>query len=206
MLQRWFKIGFNRAARIMDQLSDMDVVGEELGTMPRKINMTIEDFVFLRENFDEILAYYKNCDVCEMDEISLGDKECSIGQRYKYTMTMVDQMEGHEFEHFCAGILKKVGFVNVNVTPASGDQGVDVLAVKDGIKYAIQCKNYASPLSNTPVQEVAAGKLFYNCHVGVVMTNSTFTQGAIQLAGATNILLWDRNKLSELISEAEKYE
>ncbi|MDD3253724.1 MAG: DNA translocase FtsK 4TM domain-containing protein [Lachnospiraceae bacterium] len=44
MLQRVFKIGFNRAARIMDQLSEAGVVGEEEGTKPRKVLMTMEDF------------------------------------------------------------------------------------------------------------------------------------------------------------------
>lgn len=44
MLQRWFKIGFNRAARIMDQLADVGVVGEEEGTKPRKILMSMEEF------------------------------------------------------------------------------------------------------------------------------------------------------------------
>ncbi len=44
MLQRAFKIGFNRAARIMDQLADAGVVGEEEGTKPRKILMTLEEF------------------------------------------------------------------------------------------------------------------------------------------------------------------
>ena len=43
MLQRMFKIGFNRAARIMDQLADAGVVGEEEGTKPRKVLMTIEE-------------------------------------------------------------------------------------------------------------------------------------------------------------------
>jgi len=42
MLQRWFRIGFNRAARIMDQLSDAGVVGPEEGTKPRKVEMTME--------------------------------------------------------------------------------------------------------------------------------------------------------------------
>lgn len=49
MLQRVFKIGFNRAARIMDQLSDAGVVGEEEGTKPRKVLMSLEQF----ENFLE---------------------------------------------------------------------------------------------------------------------------------------------------------
>lgn len=49
MLQRNFKIGFNRAARIMDQLADAGVVGEEEGTKPRKVLMSIEEF----ENYIE---------------------------------------------------------------------------------------------------------------------------------------------------------
>ena len=43
-LQRVFKIGFNRAARIMDQLCEAGVVGEEEGTKPRRILMTMEEF------------------------------------------------------------------------------------------------------------------------------------------------------------------
>ncbi len=51
MLQRMFKIGFNRAARIMDQLSDAGVVGPEEGTKPRKVLMTPEQFEnYLEEN------------------------------------------------------------------------------------------------------------------------------------------------------------
>ena len=44
MLQRVFKIGFNRAARIMDQLFEAGVVGEEEGTKPRKVLMSMEEF------------------------------------------------------------------------------------------------------------------------------------------------------------------
>lgn len=50
MLQRVFKIGFNRAARIMDQLCDAGIVGEEEGTKPRKVLMSMEQFEqFLEE-------------------------------------------------------------------------------------------------------------------------------------------------------------
>lgn len=71
----------------------------------------------------------------------------------------VDGMDGHQFERFCADLLRKNGFVDVKITPGSGDQGVDIIAVKNGIRYAIQCKNYSSPLGNTPIQEVCAGKM-----------------------------------------------
>ena len=49
MLQRVFKIGFNRAARIMDQLYEAGVVGPEEGTKPRKVLMSPEEF----ENYVE---------------------------------------------------------------------------------------------------------------------------------------------------------
>ncbi len=48
MLQRMFKIGFNRAARIMDQLCDAGVVGDEEGTKPRKVLMTLEELEQLK--------------------------------------------------------------------------------------------------------------------------------------------------------------
>lgn len=50
MLQRVYRIGFNRAARIMDQLYEVGVVGEEEGTKPRKVLMTKEDFINFMEN------------------------------------------------------------------------------------------------------------------------------------------------------------
>ena len=50
MLQRMFKIGFNRAARIMDQLCDAGVVGPEEGTKPRKVLMSMEEFQDYLEN------------------------------------------------------------------------------------------------------------------------------------------------------------
>ena len=43
-LQRMLRIGFNRAARIMDQLEEFEVVGPEEGTKPRKVLMTMTEF------------------------------------------------------------------------------------------------------------------------------------------------------------------
>lgn len=114
---------------------------------------------------------------------------------------VVDNMDGNTFEIWCADLLRSVGFVNVTVTGGSGDQGVDILAEKDGIKYAIQCKCYKNNLDNTPVQEVSAGRKIYGCQIGAVMTNRYFTDGAKSLAEATGTLLWDRDKLLEFIAQ-----
>ena len=76
-----------------------------------------------------------------------------------YDMSRVDAMEGHEFEHFIAALMHKLGYQNLEVTRGSGDQGVDVLAEKEGVRYAVQCKCYSSDLGNTPVQEVNTGRV-----------------------------------------------
>ena len=114
----------------------------------------------------------------------------------------VDLMEGHDFEYWCADLLRKIGFVNVIVTQGSGDHGVDVLAEKDGIRYAVQCKCYSKDLGNSPIQEVSSGKMMpqYHCQVGAVMTNRYFTKGAKELAEATGTLLWDRDWIKNHLS------
>ena len=114
-----------------------------------------------------------------------------------------DSMEGHDFEYFCADLLKHNGFRNVSVTQGSGDQGIDILAEKEGVQYGIQCKCYASDIGNKAVQEAFAGKVFYNCHVAAVLTNQHFTKSAIELAQVNKVLLWDREKLDSFIKSAK---
>ena len=67
--------------------------------------------------------------------------------------TPLDEMEGVEFEQYCAELLRNRGFIDVKLTKASGDFGVDILAEKDGVTYAIQCKRYADPVGVKAVQE-----------------------------------------------------
>lgn len=117
-------------------------------------------------------------------------------------LARIDKMKGREFEQFTADLLRKLGYERVEVTPGSGDQGVDVVAVKDGKRYAIQCKRYAQKLGNKPVQEVFAGKTIYGCSVAVVLTNNYFTEGAKEAAMATGVELWDRDTLRRMMDYA----
>lgn len=110
-----------------------------------------------------------------------------------------DNMDGHQFEHYCAELLENNGFQDVKVTSGSGDQGIDIIAFKDGIKYGIQCKRHSSDIGNKAVQEAFSGAKFYDCHVPVVITNRYFTKSANELATKNGVLLWDRDKLNELI-------
>ena len=113
-----------------------------------------------------------------------------------------DLMEGHEFEHYCAELLKKCGFQEVQVTRGSGDYGVDILAEKDGVTYAIQCKCYNGPVGVKAVQEAYAGRDYYDRMVGAVLTNQYFTQPALDAARKLKILLWDRGYLEDMIEDA----
>lgn len=116
----------------------------------------------------------------------------------------IDSMDGMEFEVYCVELLQKLGYSKVMRTPGSRDQGVDIVAVKDDIRYAIQCKRYSSDLGNTPIQEVTAGKAFYHCHVAVVLTNSHFTPAAEKLADVNGVLLWNREKLHLMMNQAAR--
>ena len=118
-------------------------------------------------------------------------------------LACVDAMEGHDFEHWGADLLRDLGFTKVEVTRGSGDQGVDILAEKDGIRYAVQCKRYHSPLGNKPVQEVHAGKEMYQCQIGAVMTNRYFTPSGREIAEKTGVLLWDRDWLRDAINRRQ---
>ena len=114
-----------------------------------------------------------------------------LRNRYDKELPM-DEMEGHDFEYYCADLLRDNGFLEVEVTKGSGDFGADILAEKDGITYAVQCKCYDKPIGVKAVQEIYAGRDFYDRMVGVVMTNQYFTQPAVELAKKLNIVLWDR--------------
>ncbi len=121
--------------------------------------------------------------------------------RRKYDIRSLDEIEGHEFEYYCAELLKKRGFEEVSVTKGSGDYGVDVLAEKDGVTYAIQCKAYTTPVGVKAVQEAYAGREFYDRMVGAVLTNQYFTKPAVEAAKKLKILLWDRGYLDSMIEE-----
>lgn len=131
---------------------------------------------------------------------------CTIYRKLhrKYTLKQLDKMDGHQFEYACADILKANGYKHVKVTRSSGDFGVDVIAEKDKVRYAIQCKRYNHKLDNTPIQEVVSGLAYYQCDKGAVMTNQYFTEPAKQLAQVNDIELLDRDTLSHMVDKTEK--
>lgn len=132
--------------------------------------------------------------------IGIGIALCD-GFRKRYSDRQLDEMEGLDFEYYCAELLKYHGFVDVEVTQGSGDYGIDILAEKDGVTYAIQCKRYNAPVGIKAIQEAYAGRDYYDRMVGCVLTNQYFTQPAVEAAKKLKILLWDRGYLESMMEE-----
>lgn len=99
-----------------------------------------------------------------------------------------DAMSPYEYEGFCSSIMISKGW-DSNVTKGSGDQGVDIIAVKYGVSVAIQCKMYNQPVGNSAVQEVFSGKEYYDSSLCAVVTNNTYTPSARRLAAKLNVIL-----------------
>lgn len=116
----------------------------------------------------------------------------------------VDKLSGIDFEKFVAKLLECLDYDYVITTKESGDYGLDIIAVKDNIKYGFQCKNYKETVGNKAIQEAYSGKSYYSCHVAIVITNNYFTPNAIRQAEKNNVVLWDRKKLEELIKKFAK--
>lgn len=114
--------------------------------------------------------------------------DCQINNKQRRRQVL----NGYQFEQTCAKILQSKGYFDIEVTKSSGDQGVDIIASKGLVKYAVQCKYYSSPVGNKAVQEVYAGAKYYDCSNCIVMTNSTFTKSAKELAAKLGVQLWEK--------------
>lgn len=114
----------------------------------------------------------------------------------------IDNLQGHKFENWCAELLLMNGFEEATVTKGSNDGGGDIVAVKDGTRYAIQCKRYAAKVNNQAVGQALAAMGIYSCTVAVVMTNNYFMPSAKASAVANNVLLWDRDTIIQFMKNS----
>lgn len=111
----------------------------------------------------------------------------------------IDSLDGIEFEKFIMKLLKYLDFDECYTTSETGDYGIDVIGIKNNVKYAIQCKNYINPVGNKAIQEAYSGKDYYDCNVAIVVTNNYFTSNAINQAQKNKVVLWNRDDLLEII-------
>jgi hypothetical protein len=108
----------------------------------------------------------------------------------------------YEFEEVVCQMFEDAGF-SAELTPKSGDFGADIILKKIGIdeKTAVQVKRYASDhkVGVKELSQAVAAREHYQCDKSMVITTSSFTSQAVQLAKSTQTVLWDWEKLHQAI-------
>ena len=126
-----------------------------------------------------------------------------VNENLEEQLRKIDNLNGWDFEKYTASLLKKIGYTKINVTSGSGDFGADIIAEKDGIRCAIQCKRFNNSVGPKVIGEVLRGMNRYECSKGIIITNNYFTNQAIKEAQISNVELWDRNKIINLIKNLD---
>lgn len=104
-----------------------------------------------------------------------------------------------QFEEWCAKTLNAKGWKAIT-TKASGDQGADVIADKEGVRIVLQCKLYSGTVGNKAVQEAYSAQRHYATNASAVVTNAEFSPSARELAVTTGVLLLHYGDLTRLDS------
>jgi len=115
---------------------------------------------------------------------------------------LVSNMDGHAFERFIGLVFFLQGY-EIEISPKSGDQGVDIIALRGDRRIAIQCKRFAKGalVSNSAIQEIFAGMSYYKCTDGLLVTTSSLTSHAQELADSLGIKYWDEQYIEVLCSD-----
>jgi Ca2+/Na+ antiporter len=103
-------------------------------------------------------------------------------------------MSGHEYEFHVAQLIRELSWA-ATVTPGSGDHGADIIAERESIRIAVQCKLYSSTVGNKSVQEAYSAKDFYDCQHACVISNALYTPAAKQAAAKLKVDLLHHDDL-----------
>lgn len=157
-------------------------------------------------NMDKPIFLYQDDLSCKIkpmiknakNKSKLNRLEHDVNNQKLTTIEDLDLMTGSQFEEFIAKLFSQMGY-STEITKASGDQGIDVIARKNNYLVAIQAKCYNGVVGNHAIMEAVAGTKFYKANKCMVITNNYFTKSARELADVNNVQLWDREVLSEKI-------
>lgn len=118
-------------------------------------------------------------------------------------MDQIDVMDEDTFERTMVKILQKEGYRNVYATKAVDNNDLNITGYREGYKHGWKCKKSESDIGNSTVQEAYNGKKRYECDYAYVVTNQYFNPSAILMADLTGVILWDRQKVNNLIKRAK---
>jgi len=112
----------------------------------------------------------------------------------------IDNMKGREFKKILAKLFKQLGYQVIS-TKASADYGADLVIQKGEIKAVVQAKRKQGSVGIKTVQEVTGAIGYYQANLGLVITNSKFTEPAKNLAASNQIGLVDRDDFKKILKK-----
>lgn len=107
----------------------------------------------------------------------------------------IEVMSGVKFERYVARLLERNGYRHVRLTERY-DYGVDIIAEKDGVKWGIQVKRHSGLVKANAVRQVVTALRKYDCNRAMVITNSSFSHVATELAQCNDCVLIDGKRLA----------
>ena len=195
---------FKRISKRLGENISKEKIIEEFMKIPIEIDYTPDlisklldkfNLDYGQEEIEDLIGKIK-------EDVDLDEFEQDLGSSQKINLGGFIELSGYEFQEYLKNLFKLLGYVVIQ-TKLSGDQGADLIISKDGEKIVVQAKKYNGKVSNEAVQEVVAAKNHYKANKAIVVTNSSFTKSAIDLALSNNVELWDGAKLKSIIKNLE---
>lgn len=131
---------------------------------------------------------------------------CDIARRrraHRSGIAQLDGMDGRSFVHYLAYLFRQLGF-HVQTAKGFGQSDVDLILTKPGIRCAVQGKRWDTQVGPDAVREAIVARDYHYCHMALLVTNTTFTMAAKELAQQTGVELWDRQELISSMSAMQR--
>lgn len=202
---------------VNDWLKELHLfIDNKIGEEKEELAYKCVVYMWQRYNLDKVYIHSKE-DLLEDFKNDLKYELGTFISDYLYVIT-IERLELDEevpiysdaalsdpikFENAVAQDFISMGWT-ARTTTGSGDQGADVIAERDGMKYIVQCKLYSQPVGNKAVQEVISARVYFQGQIAMVVTNSSFTKSAKQLAESSNVLLVHYSILNNVLLKASQ--
>lgn len=116
----------------------------------------------------------------------------------------IDDMSDIEFENYLNILFKLLGYKNIKIVSNTNDQKINIIMEKDGEIVGVLAKLCSENVNNKVVNEAKKGVSYYQLDKVIIVTNTTFTKSAIDLAIDENVSLLDKFKLRDLLKNVDR--
>ena len=183
---------------------------EELGITPEAgvllASAAVNTVGDIRVLVKRLRRHFPNHDTIDLDDANAGLE--ALGYRESASSSSdfesrLRRMTGREFKTFVADVFQRKGYT-VEITPETGDHGIDIILWKADRSIPVQCKNWSKPIGEPPLRDFYGAMQHKGAEEGYFVTSSAFTRRAYQFAEGKPIQLIDLDSLMEIWNEVDQ--